>query len=219
MSKPLRIAAVVEGPTDYVVLQAVVKALLPERETQFTYLFPKMSEVFQQIPGDLGLGWAGVYRWCHQTAKVGGGSVSGSFLFDNHDILLVHLDADVADKTYESGHIDDYTDDLPCRQPCPPPSATTNALRQVILRWMNEPAVPDRCVLCIPSKSMETWVVLALSPKSREVRKATWECQEDPEKQLGQQPIKNPDQKNRPRLPIQVFRSRCGLERCLPKTD
>lgn len=170
MSDPLRIALVIEGPTDLVVLKAAVLALLPNRDIEFAVLQPELSEAFQPTRPEDGLGWAGVYRWCGQTVQEGGGSVSGSVLFRFHDLLIVHLDADVAEQTYGSGHIDDATADLPCEQPCPPPSATTNALREVMLRWMNEDQVPARSVICIPSKSMETWVLMALFPKARTVR-------------------------------------------------
>jgi len=190
MSETLRIALVIEGPTDYVVLTAAISSLLPDREITFQALQPEFSAAFEAIGGEMGLGWAGVYRWCRQVSREGGGSVSGSALFGFHDVLIVQVDADVAGETYRHGRIDEEIDDLPCVKKCPPPSATTNALRRVVLRWMGEATVPARCVLCTPSKNMEAWVVAALFPNDRLLKQkgSRWECHADRGAQLGQQP-------------------------------
>lgn len=184
MSDPLRVAMAVEGPTDEIVLREAIKSLLPEREIIFQRLQPEFSLAF----GDLGGGWSGVYRWCRQTADQGDGCVSEASLFKNHDLLVAQVDADVAGMTYQSGKIDDKTNDLPCEKPCPPPSDTTDALRSVILRWMGETRTPDRVVLCTPSKSLEAWVMAALFPRNAVLAKKGWECHAKPERQLGQQP-------------------------------
>ncbi len=116
--------------------------------------------------------------------------MSQSPLLAFHDLLIVQVDADVAGMTYESGKIKDEIGDLPCEKPCPPASDTTDALRSVILRWMGETEVPDRFVLCTPSKSMEAWVMVALFPKNKVLARKGWECHANPEKQLGVQPKK-----------------------------
>ena len=188
MSEPLRIAMVVEGPTDFIVLDAAISSLLPNREIEFQSLQPEFSATFQVQPGPTGLGWPGVYRWCGQARSEGQGRVSGSSLFTFHQVLVVQVDADVAGTTYRSGWIDDLTGDLPCEKPCPPPSATTDALRRVVLRWLGEPDLPVRCVLCTPSKSIETWVMAALFPANKEVAKKSWECRANPEAQFGTLP-------------------------------
>ena len=123
-----------------------------------------------------------------QAANEGQGQVSGSSLFAFHQILVVQVDADVAGMTYQSGWIDDPTGDLPCEKPCPPPNATTDALRKIVLRWLGEPELPVRCVLCTPSKSIETWVMAALFPANKEVVKKNWECRANPEAQFGTLP-------------------------------
>lgn len=182
MSDPLRIAAAVEGPTDVIVLEAILCALLPGVEFEFQTLQPEGSAAF----GTTDAGWVGVYRWCRQVACEGGGSVSGSSALSNHDVLIVHVDADVAGKTYDSGSIRDAPcdDDLPCEEPCPPPDRTTNALRAVVLNWLGESARPPRIVLCTPSKNIEAWVVAAVCPQNDMVRRGDWECHPNPEGQL-----------------------------------
>ena len=71
MSDPLRVAFVVEGPTDLIVLSAVIESLLPDVEIVPQYLQPEASAAFEAPGGATGLGWSGVYRWCRQTANEG----------------------------------------------------------------------------------------------------------------------------------------------------
>ena len=190
MSEPLRIAAAVEGPTDVIVLQAILRALLPGVDFEFQTLQPEGSVAFGSPSfGGTGAGWAGIYRWSRQAAHEGGGSVSGSSALSNHDVLIVHVDADVAGETYASGGIRDAPcDDLPCEEPCPPPDETTNALRAVVLNWLGESACPPRIVLCTPSKSIEAWVLAAVWPEGNVVRRDDWECRPNPEGQLAALP-------------------------------
>ena len=185
MSEPLRIAAAVEGPTDAIVLRAILKAFLPDTDFVFQTLQPEGSVAF----GSTGAGWVGIYRWSRQSAREGGGSVSGSSALSNHDVLIVHVDADVAGKTYASGNVRDAPcEDLPCEAPCPPPDETTNALRAVVLNWLGEHERPSRVVLCTPSKSIEAWVLAAVWPEGNVVRRDDWECRPDPERQLAALP-------------------------------
>ena len=185
MSELLRVAAVVEGPTDEVVLDAVLRALLPhDAEFDLDRLQPEGSVVF----GSTGAGWGGVYRWSRQAAAEGGGSVSGSSALAHHDLLIVHVDADVAGKKYSSANIQDGPSDLPCDKPCPPPENTTNALRSVVLNWLGERKCPPTIVLCTPSKNIEAWVVAAILPESSLVKRSDWECRSNPGAQLATLP-------------------------------
>lgn len=187
MSEPLRIGLIVEGPTDQIVIEAVLAAVLRERSRIVTRLQPEASEAF----GERGTGWPGVYKWCRQTAVQAGGSISGNKLLLHYDLLIIHLDADVADLDYRSGNINPHPTDLtlPCARPCPPPTATTDELRRVLLSWCGEPAVPGTTVICMPSKSTEAWVVASLFPTDRELLRVNpFDCFANPEGRLGQQP-------------------------------
>lgn len=182
MSSPVRIALVSEGITDYVVLRAAIRSMLDGRSFVLTLLQPEGSLAFTAAGnvGPLGGGWRGVYKWCLQSAVRGGGRLSGDPLFIGHDLLVLHLDADVAGEN--------LTGLLPCEQPCPPPNATTDRLRAVMLAWLGEAQTPPQTVLCTPSKSTEAWVMAACFPSDKEVKKKSWECHPHPETRLGQQP-------------------------------
>lgn len=186
MSDHLRIALVSEGPTDAIVIQAALSAILLDRAFVLTQLQPEGSVAF----GKLGTGWSGVYRWCKQAAQRGGGRAGNDeVLFQNYHLLILHLDADVATATYGDGDIKPDPSDLllPCDEQCPPPSATTNALRRVLMSWCGEDAVPARTIAWTPSQSTEAWVMATLFPDDVAVQKGI-ECFPDPESRLGQQP-------------------------------
>ena len=189
MSDLLRVALVAEGPTDGVVINAALRSMLGDRRFVLTQIFPEGSTGF----GELGSGWVGVYRWCRQSAKRGEGRLPGDKLvFQNCDLLILHLDADVAGFQYDAGAIAPEASDgaLPCDKPCPPPEDTTDSLRAVLLSWCGEDATPARTVVCMPSKSTEAWVVAALFPKDQAMLRGI-ECYPNPESRLGQQPKAN----------------------------
>ena len=187
MSDPLRIGFVVEGPTDFVMLESIVGQLLDEREYESVSIQPLLSDAFSAVTGG---GWTEVYFWCRQAAEQAGGSVRNDTLFNTFDLLIVQVDADVAGKRYsDDQRITNPPGDLPCEQPCPPASATTNLLRQVVLGWMGEAGVPPKTVLCAPSKALETWVLMALFPQNQFSRSANLECRANPDAQLQAQSL------------------------------
>ena len=151
MSEPIRVGLVAEGPTDRIVVECALRAMLAERSFVLTQMQPEGSLAF----GNLGAGWGGVYRWCKQSARRGDGRLSMDRLLQ-FDLLVIHVDADVAVLEYTGANIvaDNSDAALPCEQPCPPSSGTTNALRQVVLSWCGENSIPERTVLCVPSKSI-----------------------------------------------------------------
>jgi hypothetical protein len=188
MSNPLRIALVAEGPTDAVVIEAALQAMLGERSFVLKQVFPEDSSAF----GSMGTGWVGVYKWCHAAAARGNGNLSGDRLIfgaGNYDLLLLHLDGDVAGCNYSDGSLVPLQHDgaLPCAQACPPPKDTMNELRKVLLSWCGEAVTPPKTVLCLPSKSTEAWVVALLFPTDQAIAQGI-ECYANPESRLGQQP-------------------------------
>jgi hypothetical protein len=192
MSEPLRIAFVVEGPTDFIMLKTVIASLLKGRDFVPQLLQPELSEAFKPVSGYDG-GWPGVCRWCLQVAMQGRGRLSNNPLFGFHDLLILHLDADVAGANYSAGHIPDPFPHptLPCEEPCPPPSATTDRLRTVVLRWLGEPAPPPQAVLCTPSKALETWLLVGLFPDDEIAQIDDVECRPNPADTLAGHPLES----------------------------
>ena len=185
MSKLWRIAVAVEGPTDSIVLEAIVCSLLAGADFEFQTLQPGDSATFRPH----GSGWGGVYRWSRKVVEEGGGSLSGSSALSQCDLLIIHLDADVAGETYTSAKIKSPPqDDLPCEKPCPPPCHTTDALRTVLLGWLGEQTCPPRTILCTPSKTTDAWVLTAIFPDNDTFQKEDWECHFKPERQLNALP-------------------------------
>ena len=89
----LRVALVAEGPTDAIVIEAALKALLP-RPFVLTRLQPEPTRP------NLGTGWGGVLRWCLDFATRGHARFKDDPTLPDFDLFVVHIDADVAEKRY-----------------------------------------------------------------------------------------------------------------------
>lgn len=189
MSDTLRIGFAVEGITDFVMLEAAVAAILPDHDLETVRLQPEVSDAFEAMAGTTGFGWPGIYRWCQEAVEKGGGSISSGPVLESFDVVVVQLDADVAEATYAEGHIDDQTADLPCERECPPPEATTNELRRVLLRWLGEKTEPKKLAICMPSKSLEAWILAGLYPTDGIVKSGALECRAKPERLLSSKPL------------------------------
>ena len=178
MSSALRIALVGEGWTDQIVIEAAISALFAGRPFTLKLLQPEIPAASIPFAATRPSGWSGVYRWCREAVDRAG-RLRDDVIFASYDVLIIHLDADVAVSNYPSAHINDAPnpDDLPCASPvCPPPNATTDPLRAVLLRWAGETQTPPETVLCTPSKSIEAWVLAALYPEDDAVISGNFEC-------------------------------------------
>ncbi|MBP7125458.1 hypothetical protein KBD49_03720 [Myxococcota bacterium] len=158
-----RLLVVCEGPTDLALLEAAFGCRLDDYVV--TVLQPERSTL--QSLGPHGGGWKGVRAWCEQVREQGG----LGHLLTQGDVLVLHADADIADDP-----------EVGCRKPCPPASDTTDAVRGVIRGWLGANRIPDRVVLCVPSKATEAWVFVALFPDDPKV--AGIECRDAPESLL-----------------------------------
>lgn len=186
----LRIGLVAEGKTDETIITAAITAFLG-RSFVLTLIQPETSDAFGGA-GALGGGWGGVYRWCRKMVSmrvpVGENPSLGSF-----DLIIIHVDADVAGMTYDEAKIHDGPAGLPCERPCPPAADSVNALRKVILHWLDlDPAggPPERWVFCNPSKCPESWLVAALYRDRAPKILSKLECNPGLENWLSQRPIR-----------------------------
>ena len=157
----LRIALVAEGKTDQIVIESALSAIL-DQPFILTLLQPELRDPFGGA-GPHGGGWGGVYRWCRQAVSMRC-PVAENPSLTGFDLILVHVDADVAGLRYEDAGIEDGRTDLPCERPCPPAANSVNALRGAVAGWLDLPSSTDpprRWAFCNPSKCTEAWVIVA----------------------------------------------------------
>ena len=172
----LRIAVVAEGETDHVVIEAALRAILQPSEPIVSQLQPEPRGQTEQKP-DHGngkeRGWCGVYRWCRQHRRCDGGDLEESplLLARKPDVIVLHLDADVAEKGYadcsdaiaaEAANLGTLPCVDPCPPPCPPVQPIADAVAEVLCSWLSPTVTGRRTVVCIPSKAIESWIVAAL---------------------------------------------------------
>ncbi|WP_298209439.1 hypothetical protein [Acidovorax sp.] len=186
MSDP-RIAVVAEGPTDLIVIEAALKAVLQR---------PFLLNLQQPEPTrpDMGTGWGGVFKWCQEFRQRGANSMEVDPILSQFDLVIVHLDADVANKSYaDCGAAvllaSQGLANLPCAQPCPPPVDTVTALEAVLLSWLGLAATGPKSLFCIPSKATEAWLAAAVLPQGHALHDGL-ECRLDLEAQLANLPKK-----------------------------
>ena len=123
-----RIALVAEGKTDQIVIESALSAIL-DQPFILTLLQPETSDLLGSGPTRRWMG--GVYRWCRQAVSMRC-PVAENPSLTGFDLILVHVDADVAGLRYEDAGIEDGRTDLPCERPCPPAANSVNALRGAV---------------------------------------------------------------------------------------
>lgn len=153
----LRVALIAEGPTDTVLIEAALRAILGDRPFTLTTLQPESTRP------RMGTGWCGVFKWCREFAARANASLETDPTLPGFDLFVIHIDADVADKSYADGGEAVSTAaqgllSLPCAQPCPPPAGAADELRKRVLAWLELVQVGPRTVLCVPSKAIEAWL-------------------------------------------------------------
>ncbi|KMT56395.1 hypothetical protein [Pseudomonas fildesensis] len=165
----LRIALIAEGKTDLVVIEAALKAIL-QAPFVLKLIQPEASS------RELGEGWGGVAKWCHQSVQRGEGVLHDDPTLFMYDFYIVHLDADVAGMTYANSGLEALAlqnnwGPLPCQMPCPNAQDSVTALRTVLLSWLGNVVPTNKTVICIPSKAIESWLAAAVLPAGAAVLK------------------------------------------------
>lgn len=183
----LRVALVAEGPTDAIIIEAALRALLP-RPFVLTVLQPEPTRP------KLGAGWGGVLRWCLEFASRGHPQIEDDPTLPGFDLFVLHLDADVAECTYTDASPDIATlamqrgwPPLANHVPCPPPHGSADVIRDCLRSWAGLRTLGPKTVLCVPSKATDAWLVAALFDDGHRLLKAL-ECNLKLEAQLGALP-------------------------------
>ncbi|EOD55560.1 hypothetical protein [Aeromonas molluscorum] len=183
----LRIALVAEGPTDYVIIEAALKAFLPN-----TFIMTQLQPEATQP--EMGGGWGGVLKWCHAASQRHAGPIDQEPTLAGYDLLIIHLDVDVAAKEYSNcGPTVEALAQasgwrvLPCAQVCPPVADTCRELQSVLESWLMPATFGQHSLPCLPAQSSGTWLAAAvLSATHRLLGNA--ECDPSVEDRLAQLP-------------------------------
>lgn len=164
MSEELRIALVAEGPTDKILIEAALKAILP-RTFVLTFLQPEATRP------EMGTGWCGVLKWCHAFNRRDVASLEVDPLLFRYDMIILHIDADVAGKSYADCGLacpqlaeDSGWAVLPTLTDCPPLQNAASYMETCLLSWLGLASRGQRTVHCIPSKAVESWLSVAVLP-------------------------------------------------------
>ncbi|HFG1573999.1 TPA: hypothetical protein ACGFXZ_003009 [Vibrio cholerae] len=171
----LRIALIGEGPTDYVIIEAALKAILPHPFI-LTQLQPEATQP------EMGSGWGGVLKWCYTASERFAGPVTSDPTLSGYDMLIIHLDVDVTGFSYaDCGAnvaqmaVDRGWQNLPIHCVCPPAEYCANALIPVIESWLGAASL-GRTVLCLPAQSSGTWLAAAYLPAEHALLANEPEC-------------------------------------------
>ncbi len=171
----LRIALIAEGPTDFVVIEAALKAIL-KRSFILTQLQPEATQP------EMGNGWGGVLKWCYTAAERFPGPVTSDPTLNGYDMVIIHLDVDVTSFSYADcganmaqTALQKQWQHLPLDCVCPPATNCANALLLVIQSWLGTASL-GQSILCLPSQSSGTWLAAAYLPANHPLLANEPEC-------------------------------------------
>ena len=166
------IGIVSEGPTDYVVLKAVIDRITGE-ENRYLPLQPEPNLI-----GQYGNGWKGVWRWCRETPSI---NLLLEGVQPKIDAIVIQMDGDVVRKEKEVHCLCESTEcekkgaefplyckkaaaSCPVEIPCKSHSeGTENFIKHGIETLSKELKDwdKDHVIITIPCDSTDTWVIAA----------------------------------------------------------
>ena len=177
------IGIVGEGPIDQMVLKAAINRITGESHV-YRNIQPE-----QDMRGEFGNGWKGVYRWCEKNAAL----IPALFseISPALDLLVIQMDGDVARKEKEIHchcesticPVGDKTSPLECRRaqagncvvmlPCEDhensPDGYRNHLRELLFCLLERPEYSDRLIFAVPCDSTDAWTVAAYEEDIEEI--------------------------------------------------
>lgn len=181
----LRIALVVEGDTDLVIIEAALKAILGR-----PFILTKLQP--EETRPAMGAGWSGVLKWCDAAGQRQAGSLDTDPTLEHFDLLIIHLDVDVAGEAYANAGPGIAAQAalknwgvLPCAQPCPPVAASCAQLALVLQSWLGFAHIGNKTVLCLPAQSSGAWLAAATLPPDHQLLTGL-ECNINAESSLAQ---------------------------------
>jgi len=183
----LRVALIAEGPTDRVIIESALRAILP---APFTLALLQPEPTHPQ----LGSGWCGVFKWCRAFAARTPSSLESDPTLPDFDLFVIHVDADVAEAHYTDGGdklaaAAQGLPSLPSAKPCPPASAAADEIRACLRAWLGLAQLGSHTVLCVPAKASEAWLAAGILAEADPLLVGL-ECNLNVAGQLAGRPVK-----------------------------
>jgi hypothetical protein len=159
---------VTEGVTDQIVLEALVSEWLGGEDYVPSHIQPPSSDYADHLETSLSQGWRGVVAWCFsQAVDI---RASREHVLASADLLVIHIDADVAFDPQFSGAA--YAGALPPAEPA------CDHVRSHLIHLLGG-VLPNNVALCVPAQDLECWVVCCLFPEVAD-NNAPIDCNESP---------------------------------------
>ena len=168
----MRIGTIVEGPTDRLMIKAIVDAICLGEHQYFDLQPADVGDSFGE-PG----GWKRVRRFCQDIWQNLNTNVSDFIIDYDLDLLLIHVDADVVEESDLQEGIRHPID--PVIVNCPPIEPAINRIHEVIARWLNlleATALPSNIILVVPAQDSENWIFAGLFPDDGLCQNDDYEC-------------------------------------------
>ena len=169
------IGIVGEGPIDQLTLKTVIDTITEEKNI-YRFIQPE-----QDVSGQFGNGWKGVYRWCETNAEL----IPALFtdIVPCLDLLIIQMDGDVARKEKEVHCLCTSTeceqkrqcspilcpqlrnDKCPVQIPCPDhntePQDYREHLQDLLRSLLKDNDRKANVIIVIPCDSTDAWIVAA----------------------------------------------------------
>jgi hypothetical protein len=145
---------VTEGVTDQIVLEALIAHWLGDADFLSNRIQPPSSDYAEPFETQLSQGWRGVLAWCSAVSE--SLRVSRDTVLSKADILVVHVDGDVARDNGFS--VPAFSADIP------PVEALCDHVRRRIAELFGGD-LPANVVVCVPALDLEAWLVAGLHPE------------------------------------------------------
>lgn len=141
----MRIAAIIEGPTDKVIIECVLVHVLKQDSLAITTLQPQFDALLVKQPGVRAPGWQGVRGFLQ--------SEEFELAQQLFDLVIVHIDASVRKLPDVRNLLLKGEDEL-------------DGLCRVVKSWANA-APAANCVIVLPREEIESWLLAAHSHAKR----------------------------------------------------
>jgi hypothetical protein len=164
------IGFVCEGVTDLPILQSVVDAVIGKDYVTRTI----RPETHALAPRS---GWTEVQSWCERN----GPTLADQLTYSNIDILIVHVDADIASQVRAS---------------------ETSGICAAVKHWLDRGASDRRLVIVIPAQASEAWLLAAHTATTPQL-----ESEADPARQLVARRLISANEKGQPVKDLKIYES------------